>query len=307
MKRSLIWVLIIIPLFAQTQDVKGSTDHAVVSRFKGAIIKDYNAQKFNALRLFLSPAKSGGGSNKTLDTEGKVTAITYLNPKSQTLSTLEVFRNFEQALVTNGFEPLFRCNGEQCGSGGDFSRNFPFSNWYTGHYKEQRFMAAKRADANGTVFLNLWVVQTGDGIVTRLEIAESATMNTGQVTVSAAVMANDLKTKGKVVLYGIYFDSGKAIVKPESASMLIEIARLLKENATLKVFVVGHTDHTGSFESNLDLSAKRAQAIVEELTGKYNIAPNRLIAKGMAYLAPVAGNTTEADKALNRRVELVEQ
>ena len=71
------------------------------------------------------------------------------------------------------------------------------------------------------------------------------------------------------------------------------------------MLVVGHTDDRGALQYNLDLSARRAQAVVKFLEQEYAIAAARLEGHGVGYLAPVASNDTEAGQALNRRVELV--
>ena len=73
----------------------------------------------------------------------------------------------------------------------------------------------------------------------------------------------------------------------------------------MKAFVVGHTDTSGSFEHNLDLSMRRAAAVVEVLVTAHGISEGRLTPRGVGPLAPVASNDTEAGRALNRRVELV--
>jgi outer membrane protein OmpA-like peptidoglycan-associated protein len=127
------------------------------------------------------------------------------------------------------------------------------------------------------------------------------------VLADAKQMAQEIKNTGKVALYGIYFDTDKAAVKPESASTLKEIAKFLKENASIKIYVVGHTDSAGDFNHNEKLSQARAQSVVAELTGKYGVAANRLKGYGVGPLAPVASNSTNEGKAKNRRVELVEQ
>jgi len=61
----------------------------------------------------------------------------------------------------------------------------------------------------------------------------------------------------------------KDVIKPESESTLKAIALLLKSNPNLKVYVVGHTDMTGSFEHNMELSLKRAKSVVKALVNKY--------------------------------------
>ncbi len=117
--------------------------------------------------------------------------------------------------------------------------------------------------------------------------------------------AKDLARTGHVAVYGIYFDFGKADVKSESEPMLKEIAKLLQQDPRLKLHVVGHTDSVGELAYNLDLSRRRAQAVVQVLATKHGIAPGRLRGDGVGPLAPVASNDTEEGRAKNRRVELV--
>jgi len=70
---------------------------------------------------------------------------------------------------------------------------------------------------------------------------------------------------------------------------------------------VGHTDMTGTLAYNMDLSSKRAQAVVDVLARDYGIASDRLQAQGVGPLCPVSTNRTEEGRKLNRRVELVER
>jgi outer membrane protein OmpA-like peptidoglycan-associated protein len=73
------------------------------------------------------------------------------------------------------------------------------------------------------------------------------------------------------------------------------------------VYVVGHPDNVGSFDSNLKLSKDRAESVAKALSGKHGIAASRLKSHGVSSLAPVASNDAEDGKAKNRRVELVKQ
>ena len=106
---------------------------------------------------------------------------------------------------------------------------------------------------------------------------------------------------------GIFFDFNKADLKPESKPALDELTKLLRANPSLRVWVVGHTDNVGSFDSNMKLSKDRADAVAKALSGKYGIAGERLKPHGVASLSPVATNETEEGRAKNRRVELVKQ
>ncbi|MBV9489754.1 MAG: OmpA family protein, partial [Verrucomicrobia bacterium] len=106
-------------------------------------------------------------------------------------------------------------------------------------------------------------------------------------------------------LYGIYFDTNRTDIKPESRPTLEQIADLLKRQPDLKLLVVGHTDNVGDFESNRDLSQRRAASVVNALVTGFGIAPDRLVPFGVSYASPVASNGTAEGRSQNRRVELV--
>lgn len=132
-------------------------------------------------------------------------------------------------------------------------------------------------------------------------------MESKMVTVDAAKMAKDIAATGRVALYGLYFDTDKADLKPESAPSLAEIGKLLKAEPNLKVYIVGHTDNVGVFDYNMSLSQRRAKSVVEQLVQSYGISLDRLRAAGAGMIAPVASNDDEAGRAKNRRVEIVKQ
>jgi outer membrane protein OmpA-like peptidoglycan-associated protein len=128
-----------------------------------------------------------------------------------------------------------------------------------------------------------------------------------QVVASAELFGSGLKATGHVEVPGIFFDTAKADLKPESDAAIAEIAKLLKADPALKVYVVGHTDNVSTLDVNLKLSQARADAVVQALVTKHGIAAARLVGRGAGPLAPVASNDTEDGRARNRRVELVKQ
>ena len=130
---------------------------------------------------------------------------------------------------------------------------------------------------------------------------------TQDVVANAAALSTGLTGAGHIVVNGILFDTGNADVKSESDTALQEIAKLLKGNAALKVYVVGHTDNVGGLAANMDLSKRRAAAVVLSLTTKYGVSAAQLQSFGDGPYAPVASNKSEDGRTLNRRVELVEQ
>jgi len=105
-----------------------------------------------------------------------------------------------------------------------------------------------------------------------------------------------------IVLNNIFFDTGKALLRPESTAELERLYKLLSEQPALRLELAGHTDNVGKPAANQDLSQRRAQAVVSYLT-KRGIAASRLTAAGYGDTRPVAPNTTKAGRQLNRRTE----
>ena len=118
-------------------------------------------------------------------------------------------------------------------------------------------------------------------------------------------MRSKLLTEGKLITYGIYFDTGKDIVKPESYATLKEIAAVLQENPDVRVRIVGHTDSDGNDASNLDLSKRRAASVKGSLTKDFSINASRIETDGKGETEPVSSNSTSEGKASNRRVEMI--
>ena len=127
------------------------------------------------------------------------------------------------------------------------------------------------------------------------------------VKVTADILKKNILKDGHMAVYGIYFDTGKSDIKPESAETIKEIATLLQKNPSLQIYIVGHTDNAGKLKDNIELSNKRAVAVVKELITRYKIDASRLEAGGVGPLAPVATNDTKEGKELNRRVEIVKK
>jgi len=165
------------------------------------------------------------------------------------------------------------------------------------------YYAGHKSDCGRETYASVIVSENNREITAQLTVAELGAM--ANKMVDAAAMAKGLGDTGHIALYGIYFDTDKAVIKPESRPTLEQIAKLLTGQPQLNVFIVGHTDNQGAYDYNLDLSRRRAEAIAAELMKSYRIAQPRLRTAGLGFLAPVGSNATEAGRALNRRVELV--
>jgi outer membrane protein OmpA-like peptidoglycan-associated protein len=311
----LVWVAALAAsLPATAADVPGSKDHPLVSRYAGAEIVAYKVTTFDAYPLLVRKALHYGGIEKNAQSvqavEGRITRISYRAPTGR--STLEVYRNYENELKKAGFETLFACANEDCG-GRNFNHAVADYGIFGDLYEDQRYFAGRLKREQGDVFAVLYValgsVRGGprNTPYIELDLIETRAMDTGMVTVDMAAMEKGLAAEGHVALYNIYFDTNAATLKPESKPALEEIARLLRARPQLSLLVVGHTDSVGELKYNVDLSERRARAVVQALATQHAIAPARLSAAGVGMYAPVASNRTETGRARNRRVELVER
>ncbi len=286
---------------AQTRDVAGAKDFPGIGRFGGSVISGYQVKDFDAARIQAAPFKN----DKPADArrlEGRISRIAYrTNPGP---SILEVSRNFETQLTKAGFETLLACDTDACGG-------IPFTEaidalpipqmWVDGF--NYHYFAGRKADGGRETYASVVVSENNKEIYAQLIVAELGAIENKMV--DAAAMAKGLGDTGHIALYGIYFDTDKAVIKPESRPTLEQIAKLLAGQPQLNVFIVGHTDNQGAYDYNLDLSRRRAEAVAAELVKNFRIAQARLRSAGVGFLAPVGSNANDAGRALNRRVELV--
>ncbi len=101
------------------------------------------------------------------------------------------------------------------------------------------------------------------------------------------------------------FDFNKWKVKTIYYPKIKQIAKILKANPKLKIEIDGYTDNIGTKAYNLKLSLKRAESVKNILVNTYKINPKRIIIKGFGESYPLVPNSTSTNRALNRRVEII--
>jgi OmpA-OmpF porin, OOP family len=315
---------------ALAQDMPGSRDHPAVKRFAGSTIVGYDAREFEAVEFqsstfkeFDSRARKRVYVQSPLTLEGKFTRIWYEAPGAT--SSTDVYRNYANDLKASGFTVIYdSLSDAQSRSPLNFLSTFTRDgvDFVKTTRSEYVFAAAQRTSVRtGTyqknnVFVRLVVVdwpkddstyKAKQGGYVAVDVLETKSIEQKMQVVTASEMSNAIASTGKVAIYGIFFDTNKADVKPESKPSLDQIAAYLKNEPNTRLHVVGHTDNVGGFDGNMGLSKRRADAVVAALTREYGVASSRLTANGVAYLAPVSTNSNEEGRAKNRRVELVLQ
>ncbi|OGF50175.1 MAG: hypothetical protein A2231_06700 [Candidatus Firestonebacteria bacterium RIFOXYA2_FULL_40_8] len=325
-----------VQLFAQEadwKDIEGSSDHQMISRFKGSVITRQTLKDYDSFD-FVTKIKTDGISANVADSkreEGRYFK-TFYKVKSTT-SPLEITKSYENELKRKGFKILLKQELEDncafmflyanlkynaqnedgkalIGGIGAKEKKLILISGVLERKDGDVFVSVMAISGDNTEFVNnngVYGYRTGPFSNYVLDIVECKPLETGKVTVAAASIAKDIEKDSHSSVYGILFDTGKAEVKPESAETLSEISKVLNGNQKLKLFVVGHTDNEGTYEYNLDLSKKRAESVVTELVSKYKIDQVRLVSQGVGQTCPITSNKTEDGKARNRRVELVEQ
>lgn len=329
-----------------TADIEGSRDSNILGRYAGSLIVSYDHKDFDEFMLPLSRLEKVEGKKDAHNNhyfepknqkivEGEHTRLVYLIPEN--VSPLEVVRNYQEEFKNKGGTILYECKEAECGGdpgrgstggGGEMSlamylrpnehiKDPHFSNGRCAqatYISGQRYTVGMFAETGTHVSVLAYTIKASascralDGrTIAVVDILQPKEREQKMVTVKAEEMAQKISTKGSIALYGIYFDFNKADIKPESQPTLEQIAHLLKGDPGLKLLVVGHTDNVGSFSFNMDLSQRRAGAVVDALTGQYGVDRNRLTAVGVSFACPVASNNSEEGRAKNRRVELVER
>ncbi len=331
MKRLGIALLALIAFarVAAAADVPDSKDPPGFKRYQGSEIVHYVTRPFD--RYLLGQASTAPNAPPNgwtfVEIEGQITRVFYREPPGH--SVLELMRNYEEVLKGAGFTQTFELS-HGIANQADFASQFyaqgkaPDADaFHWSSFKDAGYVAAKQTKNGQDITIAIYFHQynnpydigfAGDkapskfaldqvAVVVDYVVAKAAVENK-MVAVKAADIAEALATKGKIDLYGIYFDTDKAIVKSESKPTLDEVANLLKIDRSLKLEVAGHTDNTGDKAHNQKLSEDRAKAVVEALVKQYGIDAARLQAKGYGDTKPVVSNATEDGRAKNRRVEL---
>jgi outer membrane protein OmpA-like peptidoglycan-associated protein len=332
MFRALVFLL--LAAWMPAADLPGSRDPEGIRRFAGSGIIGYQAPRQEEYYYSKGKGREFGKPNpfgaESVRLEGLVSRWTYLIPSTDT-TALEVFTSCKTELANLGLETVYAPEPDQDGWFGpayaEWEQRSKLGQILDYNEAEERYLVTRSRGENPSYYV-LFVTAFKDGMMPdspalknilkrkmpllQLDIIQPAATGLERtLAVNSEADAEGMRRKmdadGSVAIHSIFFDSDKDTLKAESAPALEQIAMLLKKDPLLKLYVVGHTDRLGPLEFNRDLSERRAKAVVRELTSRYQISAARLAAAGVAFLAPIAPNSTEEGRAQNRRVVLIPQ
>ena len=308
---------------ARAQDVPGSKDPAGMKRYAGSDLIGYRAPRVDEYLLPLGPPRSMAppAYAKSDPLEGLVSYYTYMAPAGRT--PVALYRNYKEEFGRLGIDTLYEKGAGQPGWFGptfnDVAAASGVSQILAYDETEERLLVGRSKDTNPTYYV-VFVTAYKDGVIpdrlrgkiekgralAQLVVVTPQEVENRMTFVNADDMKQALRDSGRVALYGVYFDSDKDVVRAESKPTLGEIAKLMKNEPTLRLHVVGHTDNQGNPAYNVDLSQRRASSVARTLTSSYGIGAKRMDSFGCGQYSPAAANGTEDGRAKNRRVELVE-
>lgn len=270
-------------------------DHPLVTPYARSVQNDRRFESYTDYRRIVGVDNARHVITETL--EGKLTSIVYNNPPGR--STLEIIRNYEQALRARGFVIDYQMAG-----GETWVDNPAQVNGLISYGQDVRYFTGRLRYGEGTAYVSILTYRQRDFGRTTVQVLETAQMDAGMVEVDPSAMAAELDRSGQVNLQGVYFDTGRATLKPESDAALGMVAALMAQQPQLMLQVVGHTDSVGNAADNQILSQDRANAVRSALIMR-GIAAERLVAYGLGSTQPIASNATSEGRAKNRRVMLL--
>lgn len=118
-----------------------------------------------------------------------------------------------------------------------------------------------------------------------------------------ADLERSIGQSGSAAIYGVHFDTNSSVLRPDSTAALQNVLALINNRPDSRWVISGHTDNQGSGDLNQKLSQARAASVIQWLAA-HGVTANRLTPQGFGASRPVADNSSEAGRALNRRVEM---
>ncbi|MBS0491363.1 OmpA family protein [Phenylobacterium sp.] len=276
------------PAYAQ-MDPASFKEHPVVKHYPGALIDSHDEKEFDATDLVVGYKPTPKPAIVRKEVEGRVYKTFYIHQGG--VSALQVMRNYETALKAEGFTMVVS------------GKVAALPSMETA--RDGALFGAFTLERGGqpALYVNILIDPNVGEPVSRVVVVEPEQMK--QVyAVDASKLYAGLTADGRIAVYGVNFETAKAVVSADSEPVLTQVRDMLTAHPELKLKIEGHTDNVGASAANLTLSQQRAAAVKAWLV-KAGISQDRLTTAGHGDSQPVAANDTEDGRSKNRRVELV--
>lgn len=267
-------------------------------------------------RLLLPTGPRSGRGGPGQVAEGRVSRRVWVVPGAG-LTPFQLLEPIAAQFEAMGFEPLFECRDRECG-GFDFRLALDLLSAPAMHVDlgDFRYFVAKMNGGEGTETVSVVTSRSRAGGHIHLTYvsppratAELTTRTLGAAPQGAAPtdagLAERLAGEGHAALDGLVFRPGSSELGDGPFAAIEALAAWLAGDAARTIVLVGHSDNVGSLDDNIRLSERRAASVADVLVRDFGVAPNRIAARGVGFLAPIATNATEEGRRLNRRVEAV--
>ncbi|MGR3462358.1 MAG: OmpA family protein [Roseovarius sp.] len=261
--------------------------------------------------VYLPQGALEGGAVPRLRLDGTITSRAWRLPE-RGLGTLARMAPLRAVLEKSGWEVVFSCAADGCGGFG-FRFAVPvlpapamFVNLF-----DYRYLLARRGAGEAVEHVMLFVSRAGEQGYVQLTHVGPADMTAAPEASAPEPQPGEesleatLREAGHMVLRGLDFASGEAVLGPGPHADLAALAAFLAEHPEARIALVGHTDNVGALDANIALSQARAEAVRARLVADHGVDGARVEARGVGYLAPVAANDTAEGRETNRRVEVV--
>jgi outer membrane protein OmpA-like peptidoglycan-associated protein len=309
---TLFLLIIMIEFFSHSLSAQ-----SLVSPFEGSTEIGVYEARFDLLTLLVDPIDDQKNPS-TLDVEGALISTIYQKPEN--VSQMEIYRSYEKILKNADFDILLSCKEGVCNAKKNVKAVYGYPNKQIENRKYDRrmltsaqtyltgwgnhYISATKTTSDKTYYV--MIIISNQKKLYSVDVLEVENMEEGTVELDPKLLKDKLESEGKVVLQGIYFETGKDVITDASTPALKVIAAYLKDNSSLSFYVVGHTDNTGNLTNNIALSKNRASAVIAALKN-LGVNTTQLIGNGVGPYAPASTNLSDTGRTKNRRVELVLQ
>lgn len=296
-------------------DVRGSGDYPGIGRYPGSFISQYTATPYDEGIYPLTPNSYEAPTGfESLPIKGERTTIIYDVPNDAGATPVGVLRSLEAGLKKQGFQVDLACSGDKDECGRFFVRELMsrdeireryarFKEFYNLNGAAVSIISARKDAVHALAVVGK--SKYSRFIQYSVDVFEDGELAIQDLVLTEAKLEADIDAAGRARLSGVNFETGSATLTADSTAALDAIAAYLAARPNEHFLVVGHTDTEGGFGYNVQLSERRAMAVIKYLEQAKSISPHRLRSVGAGYAAPLATNKAPDGRAENRRVELV--